>query len=157
MILPQTHIAVLFLMTLSLLCWGSWANSYKLAGKWRFELYYFDFAAGVALAAFLFAITVGNLGYDGFSFVDDLLHAGKRQWLYGFMGGVIFNLANMILLSAISVAGMAVAFPIGIGVATVVGTILAYAGGRAGSPALLFTGCALIAAAVVAAVLAYRW
>ena len=144
-------------MTLSLLCWGSWANSYKLAGKWRFEIYYFDFAAGVVLAAFLYALTVGNLGYDGFSFMDDLMHAGKRQWLYGFMGGVIFNLGNMILMAAISVVGMAVAFPVGIGVATIVGTTLAYAGGRTGSPGLLFGGCLLIAAAVVAVALAYRF
>ena len=155
MILPQTPAAVLFLMILSLLCWGSWANCYKLAGKWRFELYYFDFAAGVVIAAFLYAMTVGSLSYDGFSFVDDMLHAGKRQWLFGFMGGVIFNLGNMILMSAISVAGMAVAFPVGIGVATIVGTTLAYAAGRSGSPALLFAGCALMAAAVVAAALAY--
>jgi glucose uptake protein len=157
MILPQTHAAVLFLMILSLLCWGSWANSYKLAGKWRYELFYFDFAAGVALFAFLYAFTVGNLGYDGFSFMDDLMHAGKRQWLYGFMGGVIFNLANMILMSAISVAGMAVAFPVGIGVATVVGTTLAFVARRTGNPALLFAGCVLIAAAIVAAALAYRF
>ena len=157
MVLPQTPAAVLFLMTLSLLCWGSWANTYKLAGKWRYELYYFDFAAGVALAAFLFAFTVGNLGYDGFSFLDDLMHAGKRQWLYGFMAGVIFNLANMILMSAISVAGMAVAFPVGIGVATIVGTTLAYAANSTGNPALLSAGCALLAAAAVAAALAYRF
>jgi len=157
MILPQTHAAVLFLMILSLLCWGSWANSYKLAGKWRYEIYYFDFAAGVTIAAFLYAVTVGNLGYDSFSFMDDLMHAGKRQWLYGFMGGVIFNLANMILVSAISVAGMAVAFPVGIGVATIVGTTLAFAAKRTGNPAVLFAGCVLIAAAVVAAALACRF
>jgi glucose uptake protein len=157
MILPQTHAAVLFLMILSLFCWGSWANTYKLAGKWRYELYYFDFAAGVALAAFLYAFTVGNLGYDGFSFLDDLMHAGKRQWLYGLMAGVIFNLANMILMSAISVAGMALAFPVGIGVATIVGTALAYATSSTGNPALLSAGCALLAAAAVAAALAYRF
>jgi glucose uptake protein len=156
MILPQTHAAVLFLMLLSLFCWGSWANSYKLAGKYRYELYYFDFAAGVVVAAFIYAFTVGNLGFDGFSFLDDLMHAGKRQWLYGFMGGVIFNLANMILMSAISVAGMAVAFPVGIGVATIVGTILAFVARSSGSPGLLFAGCALIAAAILAAALAYR-
>jgi glucose uptake protein len=157
MILPQTYAAVLFLMILSLFCWGSWANTYKLAGKWRYELYYFDFAAGVAIAAFIYAFTVGNLGYDGFSFLDDLMHAGKRQWLYGFMAGVIFNLANMILMSAISVAGMAVAFPVGIGVATIVGTTLAYAAKATGNPALLFAGCVLLAAAAVAAALAYRF
>ena len=157
MILPQTHAAVLFLAILSLLCWGSWANSYKLAGKWRYELYYFDFAAGVVVAAFLYALTVGNLGYDGFSFVDDLMHAGKRQWLYGLMGGVVFNLGNMILMSAISVAGMALAFPVGIGVATIVGIALSLAGRSAGNPALLFAGCVLIAAAIVAAASAYRF
>jgi glucose uptake protein len=157
MILPQTHAAVLFLMTLSLLCWGSWANSYKLAGNWRYELYYFDFAAGVVVTALLYAVTVGNLGFDGFSFVDDLMHAGKRQWLYGFTGGIIFNLGNMILMSAISVAGMAVAFPMGIGVATIVGIILAYVAKSTGNPALLFAGCALIAGAVAAAALAYRF
>jgi glucose uptake protein len=155
MILPQTYAAVMFLTILSLLCWGSWANSYKLAGKWRYELYYFDFAAGVVVAAFLYAMTVGNLGYDGFSFMDDLMHAGKREWLYGFMGGVIFNLGNMILMSAISVAGMAVAFPVGIGVATIVGTALAYAARSTGNPALLFAGCVMIAGAIVAAALAY--
>jgi glucose uptake protein len=157
MILPQTHFAVLFLMILSMFCWGSWANSFKLAGKWRYELYYFDFAAGMALFALLCALTVGNLGYDGFSFMDDLMHAGKRQWLYGFMAGVIFNLGNMILMSAISVAGMAVAFPIGIGVATILGTILAYAARSTGNPALLFAGCAVMAGAIVAAALACRF
>jgi len=157
MILPQTHAAVLFLMILSLFCWGSWANTYKLAGKWRYELYYFDFALGMAIAAFLYAFTVGNLGFDGFSFVDDLMHAGKRQWLYGFMGGVIFNLGNMILMSAISVAGMAAAFPVGVGVAIIVGTTLGYAAKSTGNPALLAAGCALIAAAIVAAALAYRF
>ncbi|MGA2725188.1 MAG: AcrB/AcrD/AcrF family protein [Bryobacteraceae bacterium] len=157
MILPQTHAAVLFLMILSLFCWGSWANSYKLAGKWRYELYYFDFALGMTIAAFLYAFTVGNLGFDGFSFIDDLMHAGKRQWLYGFMGGVIFNLGNMILMSAISVAGMAVAFPVGVGVAIIVGTILAYAVRSAENPGLLLAGCVLIAAAIVAAASAYRY
>jgi glucose uptake protein len=157
MILPQTHAAVLFLMILSLLCWGSWANSYKLAGKWRYEIYYFDFAVGVVVAAFLYALTVGNLGFDGFSFADDLMHAGKRQWLYGFTGGMVFNLGNMILMSAISVAGMAMAFPVGIGVAIVVATSLAFAAKSTGSPALLFGGCALIAAAAAAAAFAHRF
>jgi glucose uptake protein len=157
MILPQTHSAVLFLMILSLFCWGSWANTYKLAGKWRYEIYYFDFALGVLIAAFLYAFTVGNLGFDGFSFMDDLMHAGKRQWLSGFVGGVIFNLANMLLLSAVSVAGMAVAFPVGMGVAVIVGTTLTYAAKSTGNPGLLLTGCMLVAAAVVAAALAYRF
>jgi glucose uptake protein len=156
MILPQTYNAALFLMILSMLCWGSWANTYKLAGKWRFELFYFDYAFGLLLASFLYALTFGNLGYDGFSFMDDLLHAGRRQWLYGFMAGMIFNFANMLLVAAISVAGMAVAFPIGIGVALIIGVALSNLIRPAGNATLLLAGCALIATAIVVDALAYR-
>lgn len=156
MILPQTYSAALFLMILCMLCWGSWANTYKLAGKWRFEMFYFDFAFGLLLAAFLYAFTFGNLGYDGFSFLDDLMHAGKRQWLYGFAAGVIFNFANMLLVAAISVAGMAVAFPIGIGVAIIIGVTLNNMIRPAGNITLFVAGCALIVAAIVVDAIAYR-
>src|ERR1039457_4383013 len=105
MILPQSYPAVLFLMVLSLFCLGSWASFFKFAGKWRFELYYLDFALGLMLASVIFAFTVGNIGYDGFNFIDDLQHAGKRQWVYVFIAGLIFNLGNMLLIAAVSVAG----------------------------------------------------
>src|SRR3954453_22129268 len=95
MILPQSYNAVLLLMILSLLCLGSWASTYKFAGKWRFELFYFDFAIGLGIAALIYAFTVGNLGFDGFSLLDDLQKAGKRQWVYGVLAGLIFNLGNM--------------------------------------------------------------
>jgi glucose uptake protein len=156
MILPQTYAAALFLMILTMLCWGSWANTYKLAGRWRFELFYFDYAAGVMLAAMIYALTVGTLGFDGFTFTDDLMHAGKRQWAYGFGAGVIFNLANMVLVAAISVAGLAVAFPIGIGIALIIGVVWNYAIKPQGNPMLLFTGCGIIVAAIVVDALAYR-
>jgi glucose uptake protein len=155
MILPQTYTAALFLMILSMICWGSWANTYKLAGKWRFELYYFDFAAGLLIAAIILAYTAGSLGYDGFTFRDDLLHAGKRQWLLGFGGGVVFNLANMLLLGAISVAGMTVAFPVGIGLALVIGVLLNFILRPAGNATLLFGGCVLVLIAIVADAYAY--
>ncbi|MBZ5581846.1 MAG: hypothetical protein LAQ30_06505 [Acidobacteriia bacterium] len=156
MILPHTYAATLTLMILSMLCWGSWANTYKLTGKkWRFELFYFDYALGLLLASLIFAYTVGTYGYDGFTFYDDLLHAGKRQWAYGFTGGVIFNFANMLLVAAISVAGMAVAFPIGIGLALIVGVALNYLIKPAGNPTWLFGGCALIVGAIVVDALAY--
>lgn len=162
MILPHTYPAILALMILSMLSWGSWANTYKLTGKWRFELFYFDYAFGVLLAALVFAYTVGSLGInlssgpDGFSFWDDLMHADKHHWLYGFMGGVVFNFANMLLVAAISVAGLAVAFPIGIGLALIVGVGLNYLIKPAGHPAFLFGGCALIVGAIVVDALAYR-
>ena len=95
MILPHTNTLVLVVMLLSLVCLGSWANLYKLAGKWRYELFYFDFAAGLVLTCLLFAFTLGSLGFDGFSFVDDMLNAGKRQWMYGFIAAIIFNFGKI--------------------------------------------------------------
>jgi len=156
MILPQTYFPALLVMIASMICWGSWANTYKLSGKWRFELYYFDYALGLLAMALLLALTLGSLGYDGFTFTDDLMHAGKRQWLFGFLGGVVFNLANMLLMAAIAVAGLAVAFPVGIGVALLVGVILNYLIKPAGNPVLLFGGCALVLAAIVVDAVAYR-
>ena len=150
MILPQTYSLVWLLMAFSLICWGSWANTYKLAGKFRFEVYYLDFAIGCLAIAILYAFTVGNLGFDSFSFIDDLEHAGKREWLYAFTAGVIFNLGNMLLTAAVSVGGMAVAFPVGIGMALILGSLLAFFTRPAGNLLLLVFGCVLIVAAIVA-------
>jgi glucose uptake protein len=156
MILPQSYPAVLFLMVLSLMCLGSWASLFKLAGKWRFELFYLDFAMGLLLASVIFAFTVGNIGYDGFNFIDDLQHAGKRQWMYVFIAGLIFNLGNMLLMGAVSVAGLAVAFPMGMGVALLVGSGLRMAGGPAGNSTLFGLGCLLILTSIVVNAVSYR-
>jgi glucose uptake protein len=156
MLLPESYFTALLLMILSMLCWGSWANTYKLTGKWRFELFYFDYAFGLMLAAVVLALTFGTLGFDGFTFYDDLMHAGKRQWLYGFAGGVIFNLANMLLVAAISVAGLSVAFPIGIGTALIIGVIWNYIIRPQGNPILLFTGCGIILVAIIVDAFAYK-
>lgn len=139
----------MLLLILGMVFWGSWANTLKLVGKWRFELYYFDFAIGLALAAFILAFTAGNLGFDGFSVLDDLGHAGKRQWFYGFVAGIIFNFANMLLTAGISVAGMAVAFPVGIGLSIIVGTAVGLVTKQGGNPALQTGGCALIMLAIL--------
>lgn len=156
MTLPETYLATLALMILSMLCWGSWANTFKLTGKWRFELFYFDYAIGVLAAALLFAFTLGTLGFDGFTFTDDLLHSGKRQWMYGMLAGIVFNLANMLLVAAISVAGLAVAFPVGIGMALIIGVVWNYLIKPQGNPILLFTGLAVIVAAIIVDSMAYR-
>jgi glucose uptake protein len=149
MILPQSYPAVLFLMVLSLLCLGSWASFFKFAGRWRFELFYLDFAMGLILASVIYAFTVGNIGYDGFNFLDDLQHAGKRQWLYVFIAGLIFNLGNMLLMAAVSVSGLAVAFPMGMGVALLLATTLGLAGRTAANTTLLLLGCLLIVTSIV--------
>lgn len=154
MILPATYTAALLLTILSMICWGSWANTFKLTGKWRFELFYFDYSLGVLLAAILAAATFGSLG-DDLSVMDNFLITGKRQIAYGFAGGVIFNLANMLLMAAISIAGLAVAFPIGIGLALVIGVIGNYLINPQGNPALLFAGAGLVVAAIVVDAFAY--
>jgi glucose uptake protein len=156
MILPQTYEWVLALMILSLICLGSWASTFKLAGKWRFELFYLDFAAGAILAAVIYSFTFGNLGFDGFNFFDDLMHAGKRQWLYGFLGGVIFNLANMLLMGAVSVAGMTVAFPMTMGIALLLANGLSAIFHQGGNGLLVALGCLLLLASVVVNAASYR-
>src|SRR5882724_4555178 len=156
MLIPQTYAGALILIILSMICWGSWANAFKLTGKWRFELFYYDYSLGVLLAAIIAAYTFGSMGPE-LSFTDNLSITGKRQMFLALAGGVVFNLANMLLVAAISVAGMAVAFPIGIGLALVIGVIwnfLLNPGGN-GSPALLFGGVALVVVAIILDALAY--
>lgn len=156
MVLPQTYGAALLLIIVSMLCWGSWANTFKLAGKWRFELFYYDYSLGVLIAATIYALTFGNSGADGFGFVDDLAHAGRRQIFFGGVGGVVFNLANMLLVAAISLAGLSVAFPVGIGLALVIGVIWNYILKPQGNPALLFSGAAIVVGAIIVDAFAYR-
>jgi len=154
MILPATYNSALLLIILSMICWGSWANMFKLAGKWRFELFYYDYSLGVLLAAIVAAFTFGSMGSD-LSFSDNLLIALRRNMAYATAAGVVFNLANMLLVGAISVAGMAVAFPIGIGLALVVGVIWNYRLNPQGNPILLAAGVALVAGAIIVDAWAY--
>jgi glucose uptake protein len=156
MILPQTYAVTIFLMVFSMLCLGSWANTYKASG-WRFELYYFDFSFGLLVAAAILAFTVGSMGFDGFTFLDDMLHAGKRQWFYAFTAGVVFNLANMLLMAAISVAGMTVAFPVSAGLALIAGVVIGRYQKPTGNPLMAFAGCVLVFIAILVAGAAYRF
>src|SRR5579884_699287 len=155
MILPTTYGVTLLLTFLSMICWGSWANTQKLTGRWRFELFYYDYAAGVLITSVLIAVTFGTMGSD-MSFVDNFAIAAKTKFVYGFVAGVLFNLANMLLVAAIAVAGLAVAFPIGIGIALVVGCVSNYIINPQGNPVLLFCGVGLVLIAIVLDALAYR-
>src|SRR5262245_37768580 len=121
MILPETYLQLLILMIISLICLGSWALTYKSAQRWRFELYYLDFAAGALLLSILYVATMGSLGFDGCSFLDDMAHSSKRSWFFGVMAGIVFKLANMFLVASMSVAGMTIAFPVALGTALVIG------------------------------------
>jgi glucose uptake protein len=156
MILPQTVSTAVLLVAFAVVCWGSWANSLKLAGKWRFELLYWDFAAGAFLAGVVAALTFGSLGFDmaangrGLPFMEDLLDGGKHNMLYAFLAGVILNAGNMLLLAGVSLAGMAVAFVAAFGLMFSLGIVSSYVIEPSGNPVLLFggVGLVLIAAAV---------
>ena len=156
MTLPHTYGLALILTVFTMLCWGSWANVLKLAKGWRFELLYYDYSIGVALGAALAGLTFGTWGSDGLRFADDLSNAGYMNILCGFAGGVVFNLSNILVVGAISVAGMGVGFPIGVGLALVVGVIWNYIVNPQGNPWLLFAGVALIVGAIVVDAIAYR-
>ena len=156
MTLPHTYGMVLMLTILTMITWGSWVNVLKVAKGWRFELLYYDYSIGAALGATLAGLTFGIWGSDGLRFVADLAHAGKVNFLFGFAGGVLFNLGNILVVGAISVAGMGVGYPIGVGLALVVGVIWNYIVNPQGNPLLLFTGVALVVAAIFVDAIAYR-
>jgi glucose uptake protein len=156
MYLPETYHAALFFMVLSMLCWGSWANTLKLCPRFRFQLFYWDYALGLALGAVVWGLTAGSLGHTGPSFLSAIIQSSRGPIVWAICGGVIFNIANLLLVAAIDVAGLAVAFPVGIGLALVVGAVSSYLVSPAGNPLLLFGGVALVAVAIVVDAAAYR-
>ena len=156
MTLPHSYGLVLMLTILTMICWGSWTNVLKFTPGWRFELLYYDYSIGVALGALLAGLTFGTWGSDSLRFSDDLSHAGNINILSAFAGGVIFNLSNILVVGAIAVAGMGVGFPIGVGLALVVGVILNYIIKPQGNPLLLFAGVALVVGAIIVDAIAYR-
>jgi glucose uptake protein len=148
----------IFLCVLTMLGWGSWANTQKLAGReqWRFELYYWDYAIGVGLSSLVLALTLGTLGPVGPGVFDNLQQAGSSSMGYALASGALFNLSNILLVVAIDLAGMAVAFPVGVGLALVIGTVGSYIDTPKGDASLLFAGVGLILAAMVTSSMAHR-
>ena len=155
MFLPETYAITLALMILSMLCWGSWANTLKLCPNFRFQLFYWDYTFGVVLGALAWGFTAGTFG-KGTPFWDAILHTPGEAIAYAICGGIIFNIANLLLVAAIDIAGLAVAFPIGIGLALIVGTVSSYFVHPAANPLLIFGGVALVTIAIVVDTLAYR-
>jgi len=156
MFIPETYQAALLLMILSMICWGSWANTLKLAPGFRFQLFYWDYVIGLAAGAIAWGLTAGSAGHTGLPFLSDVLHTSASPILWAAAGGVIFNIANLLLVAAIDVAGLAVAFPVGIGLALIVGTISSYIVRPAANPLLLFGGVALVTVAILLDAAAYR-
>jgi glucose uptake protein len=156
MILPSSYATTLAIIIFGMICWGSWASLFKATGKLRFELFYFDFGIGTVIAALLCALTLGTFGFDGFTFMDDLLHASKKQDVMGVAAGGIFNLGNMLLLAAVAECGMSVAFPLAIGVAIVVGSAWSFFLKPGQNLALFLIGSMIIIFAVIVCTAAYR-
>jgi glucose uptake protein len=143
-------------MIASMVCWGSWANTMKLAPGWRFQLFYWDYVAGILLASLAWGLTLGSIDGGPHNLAHDLAQANVGHVLSALVAGAIFNVANLLLVAAIELAGLAVAFPVGIGLALVVGVLLNYMLAPQGNPLLLFGGVGLVVLAIVLDALAYR-
>ena len=155
-IVPSYGTAILFCI-ITMICWGSWANTQKLAGKsWRFEFFYWDYVIGILLFSVLSAFTLGSWGNQGRGFLEDLSQVTSANIGSAFLGGIIFNAANILFSAAIAIAGMAVAFPIAIGIALVVGVLINYMGAQTGNPVFLFSGVLLVVIAIIFNALAYK-
>jgi glucose uptake protein len=150
MFTPQSLGIALAMMITSAGCWGSWANTYKGVKNYRFELFYWDYAVGIFLISLILALTMGSTGHDSSSFLNNVQAADGSNIAHALVGGALFNLANLLLVAAIDMAGLAVAFPISIGIALVVGVVLSYVLQPKGNALLLALG---VLGALVAVIL----
>ncbi len=150
MFIVQNYPFAVLLCVITMLCWGSWGNTQKLAAKtWRYELFYWDYVIGIVLLSLISGFTLGTFGDQGRSFTDDIVQVSSNNFWSAFLGGIIFNASNILLSASISLAGMSVAFPIGVGLALVLGVFINYLGAPKGDPVILFLGVALIVIAVI--------
>lgn len=157
MILISNYALAVTLCVFAMVCWGSWQNTRNVAGfQWRFELYYWDFAAGIFLFSLLAAFTVGSLGNSGRTFLEDLSQAEIPGIVSALIGGAVWNLGTLLLTAAIAIAGMSVAFPIGGGIGWVLGIAINYMGQPSGNPYILLTGSLIIVAAILLSMISYR-
>lgn len=157
MFIVENYKLAVILCFVTMLCWGSWGNTQKLAGKtWRYELFYWDYVIGVLLLSLIMAFTLGSFGENGRSFIPDIKQVQTGYFLSALAGGAIFNLSNILLSASVSIAGLAVAFPLGVGLALVLGVMINYFNTPKGDPFLLFLGVALIVVAIIVNALAYK-
>ncbi|MDD3195094.1 MAG: GRP family sugar transporter [Paludibacter sp.] len=150
MFIVNSYSLAVLLCFITMFCWGSWGNTQKLAAKtWRYELFYWDYVIGILLFSILLGFSLGSIGEGGRSFIPDLKQADSSNIGSALLGGVVFNAANILLSASVSLAGMAVAFPLGVGIALVLGVFVNFFSAPKGDPVLLFTGVALVMLAVI--------
>ena len=157
MVIVESYVVAVILCFITMLCWGSWANTQKMASKkWAFQLFYWDYSLGVLILALILAFTMGSSGEEGRGFIADLAQADGSAIGSALLGGAVFNIANLLIVVAINIAGMAVAFPIGIGLALVIGVVVNYVATPLGNPVVLFLGVILVVIAIILDAVAYR-
>lgn len=150
MFVVNNYATAVILCIVTMLCWGSWGNTQKLAGRtWRYELFYWDYVVGMLLFSLILCFTLGSIGSEGRPFLEDLAQAAPKALGSVLLGGVIFNASNILLSASVSLAGLAVAFPLGVGLALVLGVVINYMGAPKGDPVILFLGVVLIVIAIV--------
>lgn len=150
MFIVKSYLLAVIFCFVTMMCWGSWGNTQKLASKnWRYELFYWDYVIGMFLFSLLISFTMGCSGSEGRSFLEDLAQVKGSNVLSVILGGIIFNASNILLSAATSIAGLSVAFPLGVGLSLVLGVTINYIGAPKGDPIILFTGVALIVAAII--------
>jgi glucose uptake protein len=150
MFIVQNYPLAVLLCFITMLCWGSWGNTQKLAAKtWRYELFYWDYVIGIVLLSLIFGFTLGSIGEQGRSFLADIAQVSTNNFWSAFAGGIVFNASNILLSASISLAGMSVAFPVGVGLALVFGVFINYFSAPKGDPVILFAGVALIVIAII--------
>jgi glucose uptake protein len=157
MFIPQSYSLAIILCVVTMICWGSWGNTQKISGKsWRFELFYWDYVFGILLFSILLGFTLGSSGENGRGFIEDIGQAETGNILNAILGGIIFNASNILLVAAMAIAGMAVAFPVGVGIALALGVIINYIFVPQGNPIWIFTGVIFIVAAIILDAIAYK-
>ena len=150
MFIINSYLLAVVFCFITMMCWGSWGNTQKLAAKsWRYELFYWDYVIGMVLFSLLICFTMGSFGSEGRPFVEDIAQVSLKNVGSIILGGIIFNASNILLSASTSIAGMAVAFPLGVGLSLVLGTIINYIGAPKGDPVILFLGVALIVVAII--------
>ena len=146
-----------WILMVTMFCWGSWPNLLRLtSGNWRFELFYWDYAAGLVVASLIIALTLGTYGASGRPFIADFLQADKSYIFSAMAAGILFNIGNLLFVAAINYTGMGVAFPIGGGLGLIIGILTNYLANPKGNPLLLFLGVACILTAILFSSLAHK-
>lgn len=157
MFIVTSYLTAVILCIITMICWGSWANTQKITSKeWGFPLFYWDYTIGIILLSLIFGFTLGSSGDLGANFFENLAQSSFNSISFALLGGIIFNIANLLLVAAIEIAGMAIAFPIGIGIALVQGVLVNYIAVPDGNPKLLFFGVLLVTIAIILDALAYQ-